>query len=55
MTPVTRVFRGVWKPAANELMKPSVTTKMCFLVASVLLLLDDKFSDMVGCLITADE
>lgn len=47
MTPVTRVVRGVWKPAANELMKPSVTTKMCFLVAFALLLLDAKFSDLV--------
>jgi hypothetical protein len=48
MTPVTRVVRGVWKPAANELMKPSLTTKMCFLVGLALLLLDAKMGELVS-------
>ena len=48
MTPLTRVVRGVWKTASNELMKPSVTTKMCFLVAIVLLVLDASLADMVS-------
>jgi len=47
MTPVTRVVRGVWKPAANELMKPSLTTKLCFLVGLALLVLDPKLGDLV--------
>ena len=50
MTPITRVVRGVWKPAANELMKPSVTTKMCFLAAFAFLLLDAKLFDLVSSL-----
>lgn len=47
MTPLTRIIRGVWKPAANELMRPSVTTKMCFLVAIAFLLLDANLAEMV--------
>ena len=29
MTPVSRLIRGIWKPEATELLKPSVTTKEC--------------------------
>jgi len=50
MTPMTRLVRGVWKPAANELMKPSLTTKMCFLVGLALLVLDAKLGDLVSLL-----
>ena len=47
MTPITRVVRGEWKPAANEILKPSVTTKMCFIVALALCVLDAAIADLV--------
>jgi len=47
MTPITRVVRGEWKPAANEIFKPSVTTKMCFIVGLALCVLDDKINDLI--------
>ena len=47
MTPITRVVRGDWKPAANEILKPSVTTKMCFIVALALSVLDTTIADLV--------
>ena len=47
MTPMTRLVRGVWKPASHELMKPSVTTKLCFLVGLALLVLDANLADLV--------
>jgi len=37
--PVTRLLGGVWKPASNEILEMSVTTKECA-VAAVLLVLD---------------
>ena len=48
MTPITRVVRGDWKPAANEILKPSVTTKMCFIVALALCVLDAAIADLVS-------
>ena len=48
MTPFTRVVRGEWKPAANEILKPSVTTKMCFIVGLALFVLDPKLADIVS-------
>ena len=48
MTPFARVVRGVWKPDENELMKASVTTKLCFLVGLALILIDAKLSDVVN-------
>ena len=47
MTPFTRLVRGEWKPAANEILKPSVTTKMCFIVGLALFVLDPKLADLV--------
>jgi len=47
MTPITRVVRGEWKPAANEILKPSVTTKMCFIVGLALFVLDPKLADII--------
>jgi len=47
MTPMTRLVRGVWNPAGHEIMKPSTTTKLCFLVALALLTLDSKFADLI--------
>lgn len=37
--PVTRLLGGVWKPASNEILEMSVTTKECA-VAAILLILD---------------
>jgi hypothetical protein len=31
--PLTRAIVGIWTPAENELMRPSVTTKQCILAA----------------------
>ena len=51
MTPITRVVRGEWKPAANEILKPSVTTKMCFIVGLALCVLDAQIADLVRILL----
>merc|ERR1712083_1080081 len=37
--PVTRLLGGVWKPASNEILEMSFTTKECA-VAAILLILD---------------
>ena len=48
MTPFTRVVRGVWTPDENEIIKASVTSKLCFLVGLALVMIDAKFSDLVS-------
>lgn len=47
MTPFTRVVRGVWTPDENEIIKASVTSKLCFLVGLAFVMIDAKFSDLV--------
>ena len=48
MTPFTRVVRGVWTPDENEIIKASVTSKLCFLVSLGLVMIDARFSDLVS-------
>ena len=51
MTPFTRVVRGVWTPDENEIIKASVTSKLCFLVGLAFVMIDAKFSDLVSHLV----
>ena len=39
--PIVRFVRGSWDPRAQELVKPSVTTKLCFWSAVLLTLVVD--------------
>ena len=32
---INRLIRGTWQPFENEVLKPSVTTKLCFFTALV--------------------
>ena len=40
--PIVRLVRGVWQPNNQEVVKPSVATKLCFFAAIALTLIPDQ-------------
>jgi len=53
--PIVRFVRGDWQPANQEIVKPSVTTKLCFFAAIALTLVPDQdfiYLAIVGLFIT---
>lgn len=55
LTPVTRLIRGVWQPFENEVLKPSLTTKLCLFTALIFTILgqanDFIYLSVVGLLV----